>query len=179
MGHDCTTREDMRDLYSDATQQQLKEWLPEEPMNLTDGLVWKSKYLNFTQECPRYENVTQVLRNGVGACGEHALVYGAFCVANNIPFRVIHLGYFVPNVVDHSWIQVNPSGDGETWIHIEVSDTCARLDNGETIGSLWNVTINRNDYYYDKNYRMVHAYELNEHNEIVITDVTATFSPPT
>ena len=57
--------EDIRDLLSDVTQQQLKEWLPDEPMNFTDGLVWESQHLNFTQNRPKYQNVTQVLSEGI------------------------------------------------------------------------------------------------------------------
>lgn len=167
---------DLRDIYTNLTQIELKEWLPDDQMNFTDGLIWESHWLNFTSNRPKYENVTQVLRNGIGACGEHVWVYAAFCVAKGIPFRVVTLGYFVPQVVDHSWIQVNPSGDGKTWIHIDVTDTCDRLDKGQTIEQLWNVTINNNSYYSEKNYKMVLAYELNKENEIVITDVTQTFS---
>ena len=75
-------------------------------------------------------------------------------------------------------MQINPSHDGVTWIHVEVGDTCDRLKKGQTIGDLWNVPINNNLYYVDTNYRLVIAYELNQRGEIQITDVTATFSVP-
>ena len=166
----------LRDLYLSATQTELKTWLPNTQMNFTDGLIWESKLLNFSHNRPNYQNVTQVLKNGKGACGEFVWVFGAFCVANDIPFRVVGVGYFIPNVVDHKWVQVNPSHDGETWIHVEVSDTCVSLQNGSTINDLWNVTINNNTRYADRHYKMVLAYELNQNGEVVITDVTATFS---
>ena len=107
---------------------------------------------------------------------EFVWVFGAFCIANDIPVRVCTVGYFQPNVVDHSWVQVNPSHDGKTWIHVEVTDTCVVLKNGNTTDELWNGTINNNSYYAYKYYKMVLAYDLNQNDEIVITDVTDTFS---
>jgi hypothetical protein len=166
----------LRGLYVNSTQTELKAWLSDAPMNFTNGLVWESQLLSYTQNRPQYQNVAQVLRNGKGACGEFVWVYGAFCVAKNISFRVVTVGYFVPNVVDHSWVQVNPSHDGKTWIHVEVTDSCDQLRKGNTINQLWNVTINNNACYNKNNYKMVLAYQLNEDGEIVITDVTATFS---
>lgn len=170
------TEKSLRDLYANSSQTQLKAWLPSNQMNFTDGLIWESKLLNYTEDRPKYQNVIQVLNNGKGACGEFVWVFCTFCVAKNIPFRMVTVGYLVPNVVDHAWAQVNPSHDGETWIHIDVSDTCVSLQNGKTINNLWNATINHNQDYVNRHYKMVLAYELNQNGEIVITDVTATFS---
>jgi len=89
---------------------------------------------------------------------------------------MVTVGYLIPDVVDHAWIQVNPSGDGKTWIQVDVADSVAGLQNGKTIDQLWNVTINNNHYYANRHYKMVLAYQLNDNNEIVITDVTSTFS---
>lgn len=172
------TENQLRDLYSNSTQTELRAWLPDAEMNFTDGLVWESQKLSYTENRPQYENVPQVLRNGKGACGEFVWVFGAFCVAKNIPFRVVTVGYFVPNVVDHTWMQVNPSHDDRTWTHVEVTDSCLQLKEGKTINQLWNLTVNNNGYYTKRNYKMVLAYQLNEDGEIVITDVTSTFSPP-
>jgi hypothetical protein len=96
-------------------------------------------------------------------------------VAKDIPFRVIHVGYFVTGVVDHSWIQVNPSKDGKTWIQVEVAGSCDGIQRGETIDQLWNVTINNNKAYVNSHYKMVLGYQLID-NQVVITDVTSTFS---
>lgn len=167
---------DLRNVYSNQTQQELKQWLSNEPMNFTDGLVWESKLITFDMHRPQYENVPQVIRNGKGACSENVWVYGAFCAAKGIPFRAITVGYFFPGVVDHVWAQVNPSGDGKTWIQIDVADTCAGLQNGKTIDQLWNHTLNNNAYYADRHYKMALAYQLNDNDEVVITDVTSTFS---
>jgi hypothetical protein len=170
------TGKNLRDVHSDSTQTELKDWLPSSQMNFTEGLIWESQLIEYNQDRPKYENATQVLKNGKGACGEFVWVFAAFCSANNIPVRVCTVGYFQPNVVDHSWVQVNPSHDGETWIHVEVTDTCVSLQNGKTIDDLWNVSINNNSYYTGRTYKMVLAYELNQNGEIVITDVTSTFS---
>jgi hypothetical protein len=165
----------LRELYSNSTQSALKQWLPDEQLNFTDGLIWESKLLNFSYDRPAYENVTQMLEYGKGACGDFTWIYAAFCVANDIPVRVIHVGYYVPGVVDHSWVQINPSKDGTTWIHVDVSECCDRIQKGQTINQLWNVTINNNRLYIDSQYKMVLAYQLID-NEVVITDVTSTFS---
>ena len=170
------TENNLLDVYSNNTQQNLQGWLPNGYMNFTDGLLWESDLLEYTQNRPKYEDVIQVLNSGKGACGEFVWVFAAFCVANDIPVRLLTVGYFSPNVVDHSWAQVNPSKDGKTWIHVEVTDTCVSLQNGKTIADLWNVTINNNAYYVNRYYKMVLAYEMNHYGEIVITDVTATFS---
>jgi len=82
------TEKSLRDLYSNSTQTELKKWLPSNHMNFTDGLIWESKLLNFTHDRPKYENVIQVLNNGKGACGEFVWVFGAFCVANDIPLEL-------------------------------------------------------------------------------------------
>jgi hypothetical protein len=168
----------LRDLYSNSTQTELKALLPSTQMNFSDGLVWESQRLNYTENRPQYQNVIQVLRNGKGACGEFVWVFCAFCVAKNIPFRMVTVGYFVPNVVDHTWAQVNPSHDGQTWIHVEVTDSCVNMAKGSTVDQLWNSTINNNSLYNNNHYRMVLAYQLNGDAEVVITDVTSTFSQP-
>lgn len=173
-----TTESQLRDLYSNSTQTELKAWLPGTQMNFTDGLVWESQRLNYTEDRPQYQNVIQVLRNGKGACGEFVWVFCAFCVAKNIPFRMVTVGYFVPNVVDHTWVQVNPSHDGQTWIHVEVTDSCVYIAKGNTVDQLWNITINNNSRYNNYHYKMVLAYQLNEDAETMITDVTPTFSQP-
>jgi hypothetical protein len=173
-----TTENQLRGLYSNSTQTQLKALLPDVAMNFTDGLLWESQRLIYTENRPQYQNVIQVLKDGKGACGEFVWVFCAFCAAENIPFRMVTVGYFVKNVVDHAWAQVNPSGDGKTWIQVEVTDSCISLRAGKTIDQLWNVTINHNSYYYKHDYKMVLAYQLNELGEITITDVTSTFSPP-
>lgn len=170
------TEKNLRDLFSNSTQAQLRNWLPAQKMNFTDGLIWESRIMTYTENRPTYQNVIQVLKNGKGACGEFVWVFGAFCVANDIPFRIVTVGYFSPNVVDHAWAQVNPSHDGKTWIHVEVTDTCDQIRNGNTIDSLWNLTINNDNYYKKYYYQMVLAYQLNDNGEITITDVTSTFS---
>jgi hypothetical protein len=166
----------LRDVYSNSTQSKLKQWLSNASMNFTDGLVWESKVIKFDMNRPNYENVPQVLTNGKGACGEHVWVYAAFCVAKGIPFRMVTVGYFWPSVVDHAWVQVNPSGDEKTWIQIDVADTCAGLQNGQTIEQLYNHTWNNDAYYSNRHYKMVLAYQLNDNNQVTITDVTETFS---
>ena len=173
-----TTENQLRDLYSNSTQTDVKALLPSTQMNFTDGLVWESQRLSYNKDRPQYQDVIQVLRNGKGACGEFVWVFCAFCVAKNIPFRMVTVGYFVPNVVDHAWVQVNPSHDGQTWIHVEVTDSCDNITKGGTVDRLWNIAINNNSYYNDRHYKMVLAYQLNENAEVMVTDVTSTFSQP-
>jgi hypothetical protein len=173
-----TYENQLRDLYSNSTRAQLKTWLPDIPMNFTDGLIWESKLISYNEDRPLYQNVTQVLKNGKGACGEFVWVFGAFCAAKDIPFRMVTVGYFVPNVVDHAWAQVNPSYDGKNWIPLDVTDSCFGLAHGKTIDQLWNDTINNDSYFYKSHFKMVLAYQLGESGETTITDVTSTFSQP-
>ena len=143
-------------------------------MNFTDGLIWESNLLTFSYDRPVYKSPAQMLASGKGACGDFVWVYASFCVAKDIPFRVIHVGYFVPGVVDHAWIQVNPSKDGKTWIQVEVAGSCDDIKNGKTINQIWGVQINNNQAYFTSHYKMVLAYQLVD-NQVVITDVTSTF----
>jgi hypothetical protein len=170
------TEKNLRDLYSKTTQMRLKSLLPTRLMNFTDCLIWESELINYTEQGPEYENVIQVLNNGTGGLREFVWVFAGFCIANDIPVRVVTVGYIQSDVVDHMWAQVNPSGDGEAWIQVEVNGTCGLLQNGETINDLWNVSINNNSYYINRNYKMVLAYEMKQNSEITITDVTSTFS---
>jgi hypothetical protein len=165
----------LRNLYSNSTQTELKQYLSDEPMNFTDGLIWESNLLNFSYDRPEYQNATQMIEWGRGACGDFVLIFGAFCVAKDIPFRVIHVGYWISGVVDHSWMQVNPSKDGKTWIQVEVAGACDDLRKGKTIDEIWGIRIDNNQAYADSHYRMILAYQLIE-NQVVITDVTANFS---
>ena len=41
----------------------------------------------------------KVLAENLSGCFVH------FVWQKNIPFRMITVGYFVPNVVDHAWVQ--------------------------------------------------------------------------
>jgi hypothetical protein len=165
----------LRNLYSNSTQAALKQYLSNEPMNFTDGLIWESKLLYFSYDRPEYQNATQMIEWGKGACGDFVWVFCAFCAYKDIPFRVIHVGYWVPGGVDHAWVQVNPSKDGKTWIQVEVAGACDDLRNGKTIDEIWGIRIDNNQAYVGSSYRMVLAYQLID-NQVVITDVTSTFS---
>jgi hypothetical protein len=165
----------LRELYSNSTQATLKQWLSDKPMNFTEGLIWESHLFNFSYDRPVYQNATQMLVYGKGACGDFVWIYGAFCAAKDIPFRIIHVGYWVPGVVDHSWVQVNPSKDGKTWIQVEVAGACDDLKNGKTIDEIWGIRIDNNQAYANSHYKMVLAYQLID-NQVTITDVTSTFS---
>jgi hypothetical protein len=76
-------------------------------------------------------------------------------------------------VVDHAWIQVNPSKDGKTWIQVEVGEvamTLAKESQSTTYGVLGLITIKP----INSHYKMVLGYQLID-NQVVITDVTSTF----
>jgi hypothetical protein len=82
-------------------------------------------------------------------------------------------GYFIPNVVDHEWAEIDPSKDDKTWIHVEPTDACALIQKGQDI----NGTVNNVLYYKTSHYRMVLAFRITEDRHIIIVDRTNVYSP--
>ena len=50
--HIRATEDNLRQLYVNETQTDLKAWLPDSQMNFTDGLIWESQLLSFNQKRP-------------------------------------------------------------------------------------------------------------------------------
>jgi len=86
-------------------------------------------------------------------------------------------GYFISNVVDHAWAEVNPSNDGKTWIHVEVSDSCKGIKNGRDVNDLIGLKINNFSCYHGRNYKMVLAFQVTEDRQVIIVDRTSAYSP--
>lgn len=142
-------------------------------LNYTDLLYWESRRLNYTENRIWHADPIEILNYGKGACGEFSILYISICLANDIPARLVITAYLIPNVVDHSWAEVNPLKDGKTWIHVEVTDACYSI---KTTGSLNPLTINNTSYYKNQHYRMLFAYQLDADRNVTITDRTAVYS---
>jgi hypothetical protein len=142
-------------------------------LSYIDLLYWESARLNYTETRIFHSNPIDILNYGKGACGEFTILYTAICLANDIPARYVTTGYLIPNVVDHSWSEVNPSKDGKTWIHVEVTDACYSIQTNHVLNPS---TVNNTAYYKNRHYAMVLAYQLDANGNVTIIDRTAVYS---
>jgi len=162
-------------LASPEVQTQLKDYFPEK-MNYTQLFIWQSTLMNYTQDREVHTDPLEILDYGKGACGEFSIVYVASCLANDIPARLLVTGYVIPGDVDHTWAEVNPSKDGETWIHIEPTDCAFGIQQGKSVHELKSF-INNPSIHYNKGYKLVLAFEPTQDGEVIIMDRTETYSP--
>jgi hypothetical protein len=143
-------------------------------LNFTELLYWES--LNLVWDPNRkdfHSDPIEILNCGRGACGEFSILYVSICLANDIPARLVTPGYFIPNVADHAWAEVNPSKDGTTWRHVDPSDACKAIRDGKSL----NGTIDNMLRYKDLHYKMVLAYQLTEDRQVIMIDRTSVYSP--
>jgi len=153
-------------LSSIVIQSELKQLFPRK-MNYTELLRWESGKLSYTtEEIERHTNPIEILNYGLGRCGEFSILYVAICLANGIPARLV-----TDLVVDHVWAEVNPSGDGITWIHVEPTDSCVRIQNGRSIYD-YPATVNNPHLYRSKNLQMVLAFQITGKGIVTIIDRT-------
>lgn len=164
----------VKNLSSPEIQLKMKEFFPEK-LNYTQLFVWQSTKMNYSQKRDYHTDPLKILDYGKGACLEFAVVYVASCLANDIPARLLGTGYVIPGKVDHAWAEVNPSKDGETWIHIEPADCAVAIQEGKTIGELH--CYNNPSMHFTKNIKLVLAFEPTEDGKVVIKDRTDTYSP--
>lgn len=158
------------ELSSNDTQNQLRQYFPEK-LNFTQLIVWESKRINYTLDRTVHEDPVEILDYGKGACGEFSILYVSICIANDIPARL-----FIDPNIDHVWAEVNPSKDGITWIHVEVTDSCVGVQKG-TLHIYENPpTINNPDYYKNKNLQLVLAFQINEGIQVQIVDRTSYYA---
>jgi hypothetical protein len=143
-------------------------------LNYTELLFWESERLNYNEDRVWHADPIEILNYGKGACGEFSILYVAICLANDIPARYVTTGYFIANVVDHSWTEVNPSKDGKSWIHVEVTDACVSIQRTHELNFS---TINNTMYYANSHYKMVLAFQITEDRHVMIIDRTSVYSP--
>jgi hypothetical protein len=159
-------------LSSDEVITNLTNMFPQK-LNYTNLLYWESDRLNYTENRVFHADPIEILNYGKGACGEFSILYVAICLANDVPARLVMTGYLIPNVVDHSWAEVNPSNDGRTWIHVEVTDACYST---KTTHILNPSTVNNTSYYKNQHYKMVLAYQVDADGQVTMVDRTAVYS---
>jgi len=159
------------ELSSSEILAELKRDFPEK-LNFTELLVWESTQLNYTLKRKVHTNPIDIKNYGKGACGEFSILYVASCLANDIPARLV-----TDAVVDHAWAEVNPSNDNETWIHVEVTDSCVRIQKGEESIDETATTIDNPSYYEKKDFQLVLAFQVTEDREVLIFDRTSFYSP--
>ena len=163
-------REVLLNLSSPEIQTQLKQLFPRK-LNYTELLLWESKRLNYTtKQIERHTNPLDILDYGLGKCGEFSILYVAICLANDIPARLV-----TGVTVDHAWAEVNPSKDGVTWIHVEPTDSCVRIQHGKSIYDE-PATVNNPSLYRNKNFQIVLAFQITENREVIIIDRTSYYT---
>jgi hypothetical protein len=160
-------------LSSSEDMARLRDMFPQK-LNYTGLLFWESERLNYTENRTWHSDPIEILNHGKGACGEFSILYVAICLANDIPGRYVTTGYFIPNTVDHAWAEVNPSQDGKSWIHVEVTDACVSI---QTMHELNPSTINNTMYYVYSHFKMVLAFQITEDRHVMIIDRTSVYSP--
>ena len=159
------------ELSSNDVLSQLEQHFPEK-LNYTQLLYWQSTRINYTRgKIVRHTNPIEILSYGLGRCGEFSILYVSICLANDIPARVV-----TDLVIDHVWAEVNPSKDGRTWVHVEPTDSCVRIQKGEK--SIYDspATLNNPSLYETKNFQMVFAFQVTEEEQILITDRTSIYT---
>lgn len=144
-------------------------------LNYTQLLEWESTKLNYTTDREPHDNPIEILNYGKGACGEFAILYITICLVNDILARLVTPPYVISKVIDHVWVEVNPSKDNETWIHVDPTDSCVEIQKGKSISEL--TTINNPLMYKDKGYEMVLAFQLTQNNQVLIVDRTSVYNP--
>ena len=163
-------REVLLNLSSPEIQTQLKQLFPRK-LNYTELLLWESERLNYTtKQIERHTNPLDILDYGLGKCGEFSILYVAICLANDIPARLV-----TGVTVDHAWAEVNPSKDGITWIHVEPTDSCVRIQHGKSIYDE-PATVNNPSLYRNKNFQIVLAFQITENREVIIIDRTSYYT---
>ena len=141
-----------------------------ERLNHTELLTWESTTLNYTQKPieKRTTNPIEILKRGLGKCGEFSIVYVSICLANDIPARLV-----TDLVIDHMWAEANPSKDGRTWVHVEPTDSCVRIQKEEKGIYDSPATVNNPSLYKAKNFQMVLAFQVTEKRQVLIIDRTS------
>jgi hypothetical protein len=161
------------ELSSDEVMTELAEMFPEK-LDYIELLAWQSSRLDYTDSVNiRHTNPIAILNFGIGRCGEFAILYTAICLANDIPARLVS-----DLVVDHAWTEINPSKDGETWIHVDPTECCTRIASGVSIYQE-PATVNHPllySNYWGSDFRMIFAFQVTEGNELLIVERTALYS---
>lgn len=161
------------ELSSDEVMIALGDMFPEK-LNYTQLLTWQSSRLNYTDSLSqRNTNPLKIIDFGIGRCGEFAILYTAICLANAIPAR-----YVSDLVVDHAWTEINPSKDGETWIHVDPTECCTRITSGISIYQE-PATVNHPllySNYWGSDFKMIFAFQVTEGKEVLIVERTALYT---
>lgn len=161
-------------LSSPEVQSKLKEYFPKK-LNYTELFIWQSTRMEYTQNREIHTDPLEILEYKKGACGEFSIVYVAICLANDIPARLLVTGYVIPGSVDHTWAEVNPSKDGETWIHVDPTDSAFGIQLGRSVDEL--TCFDNPSMYQNRDFKLVLAFEVTQEGEVIIIDRTETYSP--
>jgi hypothetical protein len=143
--------------------------------NYTQLLDWESKNLNYsTADITRHNDPRQIISYHLGRCGEFSILYTSVCIANDIPARIVSPAIIILGVIDHVWVEVNPSKDGMSWIPIDPTDACYRIQHGTSIYES-PATVDNPSAFKGK-YTMILAFETNMNNQTFVVDRTSYYN---
>jgi hypothetical protein len=164
----------MINLSSSDCQTYLRGLFPTK-QNYTQLLDWESKNLNYTTAAiTRYNDPRQIISYQLGRCGEFSILYTSICIANDIPARIVSPAIVIAGVVDHVWVEVNPSKDGTSWISVDPTNACTRIQLGISIFETSSTVDNPSAF--KGKYTMILAYETNIDNQTFVVDRTSYYN---
>ncbi len=154
-------------------------------LNYTQLIYWVHNHLNYTTDpnIVRTNMPIDILKSGVGRCGEFALLYNGLCIANGYNTKlVIDESSFINKsksaAGDHVWVEVwDPNFITSTfgmenkgkWITVEITQSLEGSDG---------LILDQPHYYRDvwnKDVNLVTAIKKNANAQVVIEDVTAEY----
>jgi hypothetical protein len=143
--------------------------------NYTQLLYWESKNLNYSNDViTRQNDPREIISYHLGRCGEFSILYAAVCIANDIPARIVSPAIIIPGVVDHVWVEINPSKDGVTWIPVDPTGACDRIQHGVSIYE--NPAMINNPSAFEDKYTMILAFETTTDNQTFVVDRTSYYN---
>jgi len=86
-------------------------------------VYWENERLTFVSASVKFNRTNdqfKILENGIGRCGEFAIVYAALCFAHGYDCKIVTASVNG----DHAWNEVKING---TWVHVNPSPT-SRID---------------------------------------------------
>jgi len=108
----------MKNIGSTESISNLKEKYFIQNLSIERIILWENELMTFVNasvELNRTDlNPINILENGIGRCGEYAIVFAALCYAQGIEARIVTASING----DHAWNEVKING---TWIHVDSS----------------------------------------------------------
>jgi len=113
----------MSDISNIENRTMLRDVYFSEKLSYEELVYWENERLTFVNASIKFNrtnNQFNILENGIGRCGEFAIVYAALCFAHGYDCKIITASVNG----DHVWNEVKIN---DTWVHVDPSPT-PRID---------------------------------------------------